>query len=204
MGPINPPALGGYLYATKFVDQHTKWKEIFIIKTKTQTIDALELFNKALVVPQRTRLIRLRADKGTELTSSVRQYCLDIGVKLEFASPNTPQQIGSNERAGRTIAGIVRCLLDGSDLPYFLWGELMQTAVYLGNRAPRASLADETPYKALYGKDANLGHLRVIGARAFVHVETHTKKQEHRAWEGRLVGYSMDSRLHQLSPEKVR
>ena len=60
MGPINPAALGSYLYATKFVDQHTKWKEFFLIKTKTQTIDALELFNNALVVPQRTRLICLR------------------------------------------------------------------------------------------------------------------------------------------------
>ena len=77
--------MGGYLYATKFVDQHTKWKEIFLIKTKTQTTDALELFNKALVVPQSTRLIRLLADKGTEFTSSeFRQYCLDIGVKLVF------------------------------------------------------------------------------------------------------------------------
>ena len=121
------------------------------------------------MVLQRTRLIRLRADKGTEFTSSeFRQYCLDIGVKLEFASPNTPQQIGSNERAGRTIAGIVRCLLADSGLPHFLWGELMQTAVYLSNRAPHASLADETPYKALYGKDTNLGHLRAIGARALV------------------------------------
>ena len=156
MGPINPAALGGYLYETKYVDQHTKWKEMFLINTKTQTIDALELFNKALVVPQRTRLIRLRADKGTEFTSSeFRQYCLDIGVKLEFASPNTPQQIGSNERAGRTIAGIVRCLLDDSGLPHFLWGELLQTAVYLSNRAPHPSLADETPHKALYGKGDN-------------------------------------------------
>ena len=78
------------------------------------------------MVPQRTRLIRLRAEKGTEFTSSeFRQYCLDIGVKLELASPNTPQQIGSNERVGRTIAGIVRCLLGDSGLPHFVWGELM-------------------------------------------------------------------------------
>ena len=140
MGPINPAALGGYLFATKFVDQHTKWKEIFVIKTKTQTIDAFELFNKVVVVPQRTRLIRIRADKVTEFTSpEFRQYCLGIGVKLEFASPYTPQPIGSNERAGMTIAGVVRCLLAELSLPHFLWGELMQTAVYLSNRAPHAS-----------------------------------------------------------------
>ena len=64
----------------------------------------------------------------------------------------------------------------------------------MSNRAPHAALADETPYKALYGKNANLGHLRAIGVRAFVHVETHTKKLEHRAWEERLVGYSMGSK----------
>ena len=111
MVPIKPAALGGYSYVTKFVDQHTKW-EIFLIKTKPQALDALELYNKALVIPNNTRLIRLRADKGKEFTSSeFRQYCHDIGVSLEFASPNTPQQIGSNERAGRTIAGIVRAYL---------------------------------------------------------------------------------------------
>ena len=43
MGPIKPAALGDHSYVTKFVDQHTKWKEIFLIKTKPQALDALEL-----------------------------------------------------------------------------------------------------------------------------------------------------------------
>ena len=63
----------------------------------------------------------------------------------------------------------------------------MQTAVFLSNRSPYAALNNGTPYKALYGKDAYLGHLRVIGSRAFMHHETYTKKLEHRAWEGRLA-----------------
>ena len=32
MGPTSPQAMGGHNYVTKFVDQHTKWKEIFLIK----------------------------------------------------------------------------------------------------------------------------------------------------------------------------
>ena len=70
MGPIKPATLGDYSYVTKFLDQHTKWKDIFLINTKPQTLDALELYNKALVIPNNSRLIRLRADKGTEFTSS--------------------------------------------------------------------------------------------------------------------------------------
>ena len=42
-GPIKPAALGGYSYVTKFVDQYTKCKEIFLIKKKPQALDALEL-----------------------------------------------------------------------------------------------------------------------------------------------------------------
>ena len=66
MGPISSQALGGYTYAAKFVDQDTKWKEIFLVKKKTQTVDFLELFNKGLMVPTSVRLDRLKADKGTE------------------------------------------------------------------------------------------------------------------------------------------
>ena len=66
MIPIKPAALGGDSYATKFVDQHTKWKEIFLIRTKPQALDALKLYNNPLVIPNNTGLIRLRADKGTE------------------------------------------------------------------------------------------------------------------------------------------
>ena len=83
----------------------------------------------------------------------------------------------------------------------------MQTAVYWSSRAPHASMADEMPYKALHGKEANLGHLRAIGARPFVHVETRTKKLEHRSWEGRLVCYSMESKsfpINNASTRRVR
>ena len=51
----------------------------------------------------------------------------------------------------------------------------MQTAVYVSNSVPHAALADETLYKTPYGTDAHLGYFPAIGARAFVHVETHTK-----------------------------
>ena len=137
---------------------------------------------------------RAKADRGTEFTSAeFRQYCREVGIKLVFASTNTPQQIGDNERAGKTIMGIVRCLLADSGLPNKLWGELMRAAVYISNRTPHAAIKNETPNKRLYGKEANLGHLRTIGARAFVHVETHGRKLDQRAWEGRLVGYSFDS-----------
>ena len=85
MGLINPPALAGYTYVTKFVDQVTKWKESFLVKRKTHTIDSLELFNTAVVIPSGEQVVRVRGDKGTEFTSEeFRLYCLDAGVKLDL------------------------------------------------------------------------------------------------------------------------
>ena len=74
----------------------------------------------------------------------------------------------------------------------------MKTAVYLTNRTPHADLQNGTPYKALYGKDAYLGHHGVIGPRTFVHEEVHTNKLEHRAWGGRLVGFSEESKSYRI------
>ena len=83
------------------------------MKTKPQALDALELYNKAIVIPNNTRLIPRRADKGTEFTSSeFRQCCHDIGVSLEFASLNTPQQMGSMRgQEGVLLELCVACLL---------------------------------------------------------------------------------------------
>ena len=175
------------------------------MKDKTCTVDALAVFVKETVIPTGERIHTLRGDRGPEFTSAeFRQYCQDAGIKLEFASPNTHQQIGANERAGRTILNFVRCFLADSTLPNFLWGELMKTAVYLSNRTPHAALQNGTPYKALYGKDAYLGHLRVIGSQAFVHEEVHTNKLDVRAWEGRLVGFTEESKSYRIYNSETR
>ena len=49
-----------------------------------------------------------------------------------------------------------------------------------------------------------LTHLRTIGARAFVHYERHRDKLEDKAWEGRLVGYSKDSKAYRIYNSTTR
>ena len=59
----------------------------------------------------------------------------------------------------------------------------MLAASYICNRIPHSVLNMETPYKKLYGKDADLSYLKIIGARAFVHIK-HPNKLGHTSWEG--------------------
>ena len=74
----------------------------------------------------------------------------------------------------------------------------MLTAAFLGSRAPHSAIGMQSSYKMIYGTELDLRLLRAIGTRAFVHVETYSKKLEHKAVEGRLVGYSNDSNSYRV------
>ena len=83
---------------------------------------------------------------------------------------------------------MVRCMRVDSGLPSFLWGELTMAASYICNRIPHSALNMDTPYKKLYGKDADLSHPKIIGARAFVHIKN-PNKLGHTSWEGMVCGF---------------
>ena len=93
---------------------------------------------------------------------------------------------------------MVRCMLTDSGLPKFLWGELMFTAAFLRDRAPHSAIGMQSLYKMLPGTEPDLRLLRVIGARAFVHIETYSKKIEVQVVEGRLVAYSNNSKSYRV------
>ncbi|CAN0393136.1 unnamed protein product, partial [Laminaria digitata] len=141
LGPVSPPALGGYRYVSKFTDQHSKWKEVFLIKEKADAVNTLKQFVQTVVIPRGLRIERLRTDRGGEYTAGYfEKYCLDTGITHEFAATNTLQQNGVSERDGRTIANIARCLLKDAGFPKSLWGEMFFTATYLVNRMPHSAL----------------------------------------------------------------
>ena len=70
-------------------------------------------------------------------------------------------------------------------------------AAYLKNRTPHKALKMETPFKMLHGEEADLPHLRVIGARAFVHIKD-SRKLDTAAWEGKVCGYSEDRKSYRV------
>ena len=72
------------------------------------------------------------------------------------------------------------------------------TATYLANRMPHFALQTPTPLTVLFGLHAKLDHLRAIEARAFVHIETHTRNLGDKAWKGRLCDYSMSTKAYRI------
>ncbi|CAN0586415.1 unnamed protein product, partial [Ectocarpus sp. 12 AP-2014] len=126
MGSVNPPAKykgGSFPYACKITDDYTKMKEVYLLRKKSDTTEAVHTYN---ITPD-------------------RNYCKNSAIKLEYAATNTPQQMGVSERDGQTLAGVTRCLLKNGDFPPSTWGEFMLTAAYLLNRSPHSALGGATP-----------------------------------------------------------
>ena len=195
MGPFTPEAYEGFKYASTIIDQFTRWTVVYLLENKSFAFDLFRLSVTSTVTPCGGRVIRWRADKGGEYTSEAfKQYCLETGITQAFTATNTPQQSGVSERVGWTLCSMARWLLVDSGLPPKLWGDLMLTAAYLCNRLPHSRLDMETPFKRLYGKEANLSHLKIIGARTFVHIKD-AKKLEPKSWKGMPCSFSEDEAL---------
>ena len=74
---------------------------------------------------------------------------------------------------------------------------------YLKNMTPNKALKIETPFKMFHGEEADLSHLRVIGARTFVHTK-YSRKLDAAAWEGKVCGYSKESKCYRVWNQKIR
>ena len=79
-------------------------------------------------------------------------------------------------------------MLADSGFPSSMWGELFMAAAYFKSRTPHKMLKMKTPFRVLHGEEADLSHLRVIGARAFVYIKD-SRKLDAAAWEGKVYGY---------------
>ena len=195
MGPFTPEAYGGFKYVSKIIDQIIRWTAVYLLESKRFALDSFRLFVTSTAISYGGRVIPWRADKGWEYTSEAfKQYCLEKGITQAFAATNTPQPTGVSERVGRTLCSMVRCLLVDSGLPPKLWGGAHAHCGLPLQRVLQSGLGTETPFKRLYGKEANLSHLKTIGARAFVHIKA-AKKLEPKSWEGMLCDFNEDEAL---------
>jgi len=89
-----------------------------------------------------------------------------------------------------------RCMLD--DLPSFLWGEAINTAIYILNRCPMKIVEEKTSYEAWIGKKPKISYFRVFGCDAYPFVVLEKmKKMDKRSKKCIFVGY--DNRIDATS-----
>ena len=190
-----PPANGVYRYVSKLTDGYSRMKKVYLLRNKSEAAESLHQYNMTVAVPLGLRIEIVRCNKGGEYIGiEFKTLCANAGINVKYTATNTPQQNGVSERDGQTLAQITRCLVKDDNFPPSLWGKLIFTAAYVSNRSPHSALGGATPYFRMHNKEADLSGLRAIGAKAFVHRETYTRKLDDRTLEAKLCGFQQDSR----------
>ena len=88
----------------------------------------------------------MRSDRGGEYYGKNDESDQNLGpfakffekkdICAQYTMPGTPQQIGVAERHNRTLKNMVRSMLSYSIVPISMWGETLNTVMYILNRVP--------------------------------------------------------------------
>ena len=148
-GPMRTESIGRGRYFVTFIDDHSKWCEVRVIREKNQAFEAFKEF-KAYAEKQTGKQIQhLQSDNGKEYCNSeFDAFLKEHGIGRRLATTHTPEQNGVAERRNRTLVEMARCLLIQSRLPPFFWAEAVNTANYIRNRRPSSSMNGKTPFEA--------------------------------------------------------
>lgn len=198
-GPMRTNSLGGYKYFALFIDDFSRMTFVYFLKNKSDILDEFKKFKVRVELETGSKIKMLRTDNGREYVNTEFNRFLDNeGVRRKLTVQYTPQQNGVAERANRTLVEMARCMLLSSSLPESLWGEAINTSVYLRNRSP-TNLLHCTPYEAWSRRKPSVNHLRVFGCKAVVLDKRIGKsKFAPKGIECVMVGYSTESNAYRV------
>ena len=101
MGPFTLLAKGGYRCVSKFTDDYSRMKEVYLLRNKSEAAESLHQCNITVAVLLGLRIEIVRCDKrGEYIGKGFKTLCVNAGINVENTATTTPQQNGVSERDG--------------------------------------------------------------------------------------------------------
>jgi transposase InsO family protein len=185
----------GYRYWVTFIDDHSRWCVIVLLRKKSKTLAAFQTYKVFVEKQTGKQIICLHDDKGGGFIGNEWDAFMQAeGIQRKHTVQATPQQNGVAERKNRTLAERITAMLNEAKLPASFWGEALPTANFLLNIAPSCSVAvGKTPFKLWHGCKPDYSILRVFGCRAYTHIGRDKRKSlESKTLPCLFLGYPED------------
>ncbi|KAI3678432.1 hypothetical protein L6452_37724 [Arctium lappa] len=193
-GPAPHSSMGGARYFVIFIDDHTRFTWIYLMKYRSELPKIYMMFARMINTQFSKSIKILRADNAMEYKeSSLLSFLQSQGTLSQYFCPGTSSQNGRAERKHRHILDTIRTLLVSAKCPERFWGEAAFTAVYTINRHPTPILKNKSPYEAIYDISPAYELLKVWVSACFVQLQPH----EHTKLEPRsrlccFLGYGIE------------
>lgn len=177
-------------YFLVFVDDYSRLKFVYLIKSKSEVFDTFIKFRNWIELKTGRKIKCLRSDNGTEYVNKYfQELAHQTGIEYQYSLPNRQQQNGVSERSMRTLAEMARAMLIQAKLNASYWPFAILTACYLRNRSPSSSIGFEIPFTKFFGKPAEIHHIITFGSPVVVKLDTHENKFSPRGIRGIFLGY---------------
>ena len=167
-GPFPTPSRQGNLYVAMFVDDFSRRKFPFFMKSKDEVGTATEAMLRKLKTQLNIDVpdITVRIDGAPELEKCFK----DRQIKTEATSRDSPQQNGVAEQALTTMTTDSIASLLWAKLPDEFWEDAAENAIRIRNRLPMDACDGQTPHERWFNTKPNLAHVRTFGCQAYAHI----------------------------------
>jgi hypothetical protein len=201
-GPFATPSLGGKRYYIVFIDDYSRYTEVYLLADKkAETCTGAFQQYQAHAKARGFDIKRFRCDNGKgEYDNTLFRSVLRVsGVSFEPSPPYAQHKNGATERMIGAITQKARSMIIDSQAPHEFWGEAVMTAAYLHRRTPHKALNGKSPHEVLNGYNADpppppapIHHLRRFGCRVWKLIpeaQRSDKKLGDRSKPCMMVGY---------------
>lgn len=207
-GPIGTATLGGNRYFLTFIDDHTRYSQVYVMKNKNEVLAKFKEYKEMAETYTGNKIMFLQSDNGTEyINNEFDIYLEKCGIQRRLSAPYTPNQNGIAERKNRTLVEKARAMMIDAKAPLHFWGEAIFTANYLSNRSVNSAINSVTPFERWVGRKPHINHLYPFGSKTYIlRKGPKGHKFASKAIPGMFAGYSETSkafRIHTLSRNDI-
>lgn len=175
-GPMPMSSMGGYGYFVSFMDGNIRYKEIRLVKNKSDVLSYFRLVRAKLERKFDCRIKTLYSYNGGEYVG-LQQELEELCIEWEYCAPYKPEENGVAKRLSKKIMETMRTMLIHSGLPDTFWGKAFITTATIRKITGTKNLKGKTPFEALTGNKPDVGNLRIFGCEVWIHDASQNKKK---------------------------
>ena len=194
-GPF-PTSVDGFTYALCFVDAHTDYSALYLLKSKSsaevrEAFDSFLKDHKEHLAHKKT--VTWHTDNGGEFMShDLDEFCNEFAVARSFSVPYAPPQNAQAERMWGILLRPLRTMLVAARIHDVFWSYAIRHANQCRNVMPSFSQPNmRTPWEALTGSKPDVSKFRIWGCLAWYLAPDHEldSKLSPRAWPAVHLGF---------------
>lgn len=112
VGPMRVESLEGARFFITFIDDSTRYCEVYLLKKKSAVLEAFNNYKNLVEKQTGYRVKGIQSDNGREYINDAFDGLLKThGIETRYTVPYTPQQNEIAERMNRTLVEMARCML---------------------------------------------------------------------------------------------